>query len=407
MAYPIGVTSARANAFYAAYIAEDMLELVQKTMVMDQFGTPEDIPGNFSDAIQFNRIRKLGKKTSQLAETANRSTVDPSELVIDKMSTTLERYGDYAQLTKKNVKVEVHKSIDMAKEVFAIQAKETIDWQIMINVAPFLRHFRQDADSTYEKFDRTVNSAIQATTTTARTNLTEVDSFWVGAYITGKTGAWAGITRKVSAFANANGLLTFDAFPVVCSNNDTFDICMGTAIDELDVLTADTLNRLEMELFEQGTQPVLIGSEGSYYAVVMSNKGRYDYRKDPTWVTAHQYTEKGLEDFRKGIEGKLYGCLVYKTNQPYRESVAGVQSDTGIVHNTLLIGKNCYATSRLRNADGSGIAALQVWLKTPGDNTLEEPFNSIIAQPSWEVWFKTLVTNSLWGATVLHGSTFN
>ena len=412
----MAITTLSALQTYAAYIKTKFREIALKKLVMDQFGDDEPIPSNFSKTIRFPRYAKLAKVTTNLVNLSGNESIYggwitgvaadnpvPSSLVQYYIDATLETFGDYVVLTEDDLLMAVDKVIENATKLLSAQYSETIDWRMMKNVVPFVQHFRVDADGTYEKLglDASADGA-PGGTTIVDSALTEADGFWNGGYVTIKSGPNADITRQVTNFVAATDTLTVNAFPYQVLAGTIYDICVGTGIVAGDKLTSAGVKRVVKYLQDASASPLSGTKDDGYFACIINPFTQADFFDDSTWLGSLQYVDPG--NIKKGYAGRLFGTQFYWTNQPYRESIAGVQSDAGAVHNNLFLGQHCYGYSRISGDEGKGPAALRFYINRPGSQTLSEPFRQIIAQLVWKARFITQVKNASWGASLMTGA---
>lgn len=88
---------------------------------------------------------------------------------------------------------------------------------------------------------KTGTVSLTGSTTVFRTDLTEVDDFWIDLQIVMRTGSNAGQSRRISDFANTNGVITVDsAFTNNVTLNDTF-IVIGRFTSPASALTPSSI----------------------------------------------------------------------------------------------------------------------------------------------------------------------
>lgn len=322
-----------------------LLELVKKRLVMSQFAQASDFPEASGTTVQMHRYLPMTLVDTYLTEGINPT---PEDLLPTNFTATLHEMGALTKTSSLADRTVIDK-VRAKTDLIADQAARSLDWDIMKVVAPGALHLRADADTTYSK---EATAIATAATHFASADLTEADTFWDDSYITciSTRSLNYGMTRQCEDFDLTGGTYENEcvlksSFPQAFAAGDICRITDGAGIAAGDSLQFRDVVRAVQELDIRMANMKFDG----YYALVTSPEVIHELTKDasdPAFVALMYYRDE-VETAFNGEYGRLYGCRVVKTDQSYRETVAGAQSDTGVVHNALFMGKGGFGTMTL------------------------------------------------------------
>lgn len=397
---------------------EDFRKILQEELVLNQFGKRVNIPLNMGgNEITIFYNRKLAKVTSNLSETVvnpdlptGSGGLAPQDIFLDKLTLGIEHYGAYTKVTEDALLFIIGDEMQHAKEALMVQAMESVDFRAMRQWGPLGLHIRQDNDSTYYKTGTV--TAGSTTTVIADTGRTEATSFWVGGYVTFTAGVNVDQTFQVTAStqnvsvtigAGLNAWLP-SAMPKAPATGDTYVITVGTTTVATDIVVGADIKRALGALKKYKAKRFRTGRMAGYFA------GVYDHEIDTNFF--QDVASGGLVDVFKYVDNKpllvgenfVYaGVVFFLTTQPYRETVGGVQSDTGVVHNMLIFGDDAVMRTKVRGGDND--TGVRVTVMTSRELGQPIPtYNTV----GWDVrtgfkpYYATNIITVMAGATVIN-----
>ena len=344
---------------------KEMRPQIEKDLVMDQFGRVINFELNMGGKkYSIFNTRKLAKIITNLEE----GTVPTANtLSLDFQNMDVERYGDWLPITEESIRYPKQNAMQAAGDEQKLQGAESIDWRAMRRVAPFGYPLRSDISATYMK--RGTVSAATTTAITAKENIGGATDRFNGGYIFFETGVLAGqvfeITDTTSAadavftIGNTNHSYMEATTPKAAVAGDAFIVAVGTGITSSLKVTSSNLKQMVAVLALYGQKRFTQGAAGGYFAFVASPEVQLDFMNESAWKDAYKFTD--ASNIRKGVAGEYGGLRVFQTQQLYRESAAGVQSDTGAVHRVMALGPKAYWRTKIKG-DNTG---LQVVIRQP------------------------------------------
>lgn len=400
------ISTERANGIQAIF-REEFRDVIKNTLVCDQFGKVINLPLNAGgNTIRIFNNRKLSKVTTDLTEGAAYTT--QNDINLDYLTVSIEQYGAFTRISEEALRYIKGDEITNAKEALMVQAAESVDWRAMRQWAPRSLHIRADAVAANEQESGSVTSN-GATTSFRDSARDEAADVWNGGYITWTAGVNKGQTFQVTDYQTTNDVVVIgagttawlpSAMPQAPATGDTYLVTVGTGLAAADVIAQANVLRALGILNEFSAKRFTAGPAAGYFAMIVDHMTDIDFQNDADWINANQYID--VTNIKKGLVGKYGGFMVFQTNQPYRESVAGVQSDTGAVHNNLCFGKDAYLRTKVMG-DAAGI---RVHIRTPEQLNQEIPRYSSVgwdATTGFREYEGLHAVSIMTGATALHG----
>lgn len=164
--------------------------------------------------------------------------------------------------------------------------------------------------------------------------------------------------------STAEGFTMTKAAPLAFSANTTYRMVVGTGIVAAQLITGSAINYCVSKAREYGFYPY----EDGWFKSTLASQVEVDLQKYQVFINLGQYQQS--EKIEKGFIGSLWGVKFSRTTMPYRESVAGVYSSTGVVFCTPIMGMHSLA-----NVGLGGMKGHRVHIKNPGPQSTNEPYN--------------------------------
>lgn len=383
-------TTSQLSPKVQAYYDQRFLLRAKPTLVGYQFGQKRDLPSGVGDTVFFTRYIPLAKQTSPLTEALD-GGLDPAtrqQIKTEEISASVDLWGDYVQLSHKSNITTIGRTMDEKVDLLAQQAAESIDFQIIQSATIGMNHRRADGDATLQ-VEGTADSG--TTTTMVDSARTEGDDFWNGGYLAITEGTNYGEVRQVTDFDAASDTTTVGVpFTLAIDSTSLYRMVVGTGIVAGDVLSTANI-RLGVRDLKRAKA---LKAERGYYIGLINPDVEFDFMGDTTWVTAAQYKDS-VDALYEGEIGKWFGIRFVGTTEARRESVAGVESSTGAVHNALLLGREAYGVVDLAGQPK------KIYTKTPDQLGQPIPVHSTIG---WEVGFKEKALNGQFGVSLMCGA---
>lgn len=411
------ITTERVSGIQTIF-TEDYRKILQEELVLNNFGKKVNIPLNMGgNEITIFYNRKLAKVTSNLSETVvnpdlptGSGGIAPQDIFLDKVTLGIEHYGAYTKVTEDALLFVLGDEMEHAKEALMVQAMESVDFRAMRQWGPLGAHIRQDADATYYKS----GSVTGATTTTSFIDAarTEAANFWNGGYVTWYSGVNVDQTFQITDFnattdavvigAGLNAWLPA-AMPKAPATGDTYSITVGTGIVATDIIVGPDIKRALGSLKKAKAKRFRSGRMAGYFA------GVYDHEVDTNFFA--DVASGGLVDVFKYVDNKpllvgenfVYaGVVFFMTTQPYRETVGGVQSDTGVAHNVLIFGDNAVMRTKIRGGDND--VGVRVTVMTSRELGQPIPVYNTLGwdvRTGYKPYYATNIVTMLAGATAI------
>lgn len=387
---------------YNIYLSAEKAENIAPHVITDMYAQRLDIPPNKGDTIRLIRHLRYDKKATALTEGLGQS----SPTLIHKTSYiegTLAAYGDYIEMSTDLEAASIIAKAEDVKNAQNDQIVDTMDWLNMVAICTGLEGYRIDDAAGDYQTSGTCTSA-GSTTTAVCSTLTQADDFWNGGFIAfnAQTSRF-GLVRQVSDFANSSGTVTWvTALPEATSTSDTFWICVGTGIDSSAKITMAGLLKTKRQIILNKMAPFQLMSKGK-------NRAQIYIAMTSPYVTYDMWLDNDIKDkclhqgdgeYETGAFARFLGLdfVEMSDSAAYRESVSGSQSATGVVHVVPIIGKNCYATTRI---NGHGKSPDGIVMEVKPDPAPQTRFHSL----AWTAYRLCLVKCGLSGIRLMLGAT--
>jgi hypothetical protein len=320
---------------------------------------------------------------------------------------TLAAYGDYIQLPTPEVEETalINCAMDV-KDEQNDQIVDTLDWLNTEVLCKDIFPWRADGDTDYQKAGTCTSAG--TTTTAVCTSFSEADDFWAGGFIcfTAQTVNFSLVRQLDASGGWTNGTHTFSwasddarALRAATSTSDTFWVAVGTGITSADTLTMPYLLKIRRQMLTNKATPWQAGTAGKNTApiwIFIVNP----YVHEDAYLDEdikQKFLHEGAGEYASGAMNRLLGFDFVMTTEGYRESVAGVQSDTGAVHVCPVFGKNTFATTRL-NGEGRSPDGIVMEIK-PDPNPITR-YHTL----AWSVYRTAMVKMGLAGMRVMFGA---
>ena len=393
-------TTSTLAAAMKEYYDRKLLTVARPKMVAEQFADhSKDIPKHEGQTVNFTRYVPLSVITSSTSEGSNPDYV---ELEAVRFSATLAKYANSVRLTDEIQLMSYCEPLNNAIIELGANMGQSVNRLYRKTMAAYMYPMRVDGDSTYAVSGTITSGA--TTTAFADTSLTQADHFWVDGTVVFTSGQNKGLSAHVTAFTASTDTVTFTpALQEACGTGDTFRIVASTGIVATDTVTASAVEKAVAFLKSQNAEPY----DGQYYIGIISPFVTYDFMQDSSWVNAMLYGSP--ENLFKGEVGRWGGVRWVEDTDPWTENACdgsayndwdrghGCYASGGIVNHTPIFGKHCYAGIRLEGVED------KVIVKVSGPQDTSNATNAY-SMASWRVYFTSVVLNSLFGVSLISGS---
>lgn len=379
-------------SFITQYHKRTLLKHIIFETVLTPLADTEPFPKGQGNTVQLRRRLPLAVITATTAEAADPTPVQLSGMKIIATIVALTNSVKPSRLLKDTD----FKQLTDIRDIVAANMGESIEKYNINQISPYLLHMRADGDSAFQKFFSATSAG--STTTTVSTTLTEADDYWGGnskvGYLTcvGRRNLNYGITKKTSDFVASSDTITHEAFPVATADGDEFWICIGTGLTTGDIVTLDKMFDADFMFEKHRTvgkewdYPMEGGAGGKY---LLGAGDKRDIFSDSDWKD-FQKRNTSSDMFKFARIGIFGNNDVLRYHQQYRETVAGVASATGAIHNSLILKKHAFTRLELTKPR-------IVTTMGPDSGNLLGRFFFI----SWETEYAIRVTNATAGITLL------
>lgn len=320
------------------YYDRIMLDVLDPTLIYYQFGEKRPLPKGEGLTMVWNRPTRLaqGFLLSEGVTTSTANTLSTS-----KVSAIIRQFGGYTSVSDMVDLTSITDVMKMAAERLGAQAGETIE-RVIINE---LAIGNAGAGIHYVK-----NSAT------------------IGDY-----------------FESVSGVS-------VCSNGTAPGSVLGATGCYANTLAVSNVRTAVYRLKRMNVKPY----SGNDYVSIINTETAEDLVGDTTWISFHQYADKGVDNLYNGEIGKIYGCRFVETTQG--PAVRGVgdslSTASAVMYGTLVMGKGYFGVTEL---DG-GIKTYIAQGAEKGD-----PLNQITTY-GWKANFIAKVLNASCGLWFWAGS---
>lgn len=383
-------TTTSLSPLVQAFYDKKFLIRAKHELVAYQLAQKRNLPGGVGKTVYFSRYSPLAKITSPLSETTT-GGIDPAnlqQLNIEETAATVALWGNYVQISKLASITSIDQEVSEKTDLLGQQAGESIDYYLLKKLSQGIQRRRADGDAAYQ-VEGTADSG--STTTLVDNALTQADDYWNGGYLVVTGGTNYGEVRQISDFDAATDTVTVSsAFPKAIDSTSTYRLVVGTGLVSTDVLSTANL-RLAMRDLKRARSMKM---EKGYNVILVNPDIEYDFMGDSTWQNAAVYKDR-VDSLYEGEIGKWLGMRFVGTTQLFRESVAGVESESGAAHIAVILGKECFGAVELEGQKN------KIYVKTP--EQLAQPI-PMYGTCGWQVGFEAKVLNGMFGVAILCGA---
>ena len=404
----ISNVGAGVNTFYD----KKFLETVKNTLRLIPFGQRRPLPMGEGKTIEFFRWLNIAASVSGALLTEGLNP-DATQIKGQKLTAVLKEYGAFAQLTSLLKQTHIDRNVEGAAELFGEHAGTIIDlitkYQMSSNGAYPLAADLAAAST----FSNIVDSATSTTLVDAELNANSAygdandDLNQSIVIITSGTGY--GQARIVTDFVTSGGTMTispaWDINPVA---GDTYvvttpdEITAGDDLDYANVKKARTI----LATYKAQRFP------GGYYIGIVSPDMISGLMEDTDWKNVHTYKDQTNGIFDAEI-GKFAGVRFIEDTNPFAFPVAGRgtsgtasgpgadganYSATGAVGSALILGKNAFGVTTMKNKMGQ-IPRAPIIVKTSGPSDTSNPLNRY-GTVGWALEFVAKSLNPLFAVSI-------
>jgi hypothetical protein len=268
------------------------------------------------------------------------------------------------------------------------------------------------------------------TISVACATLTEADNFWRYGQITFTSGKCAGLSRRITAFADTGDTVTFDALPVAPTAGDTFNITVlgnGVISDDLgsgDTITLPMLYKAHERCRRYGAGAAqMTGPMLDVAGIARDRSGMipqgiafvptaiaHDLRVATAGTAANTnnfwMTEAAVQRAFGGNLGKIGGLLIAEVNHNVRTNVTdGTFSLTaGLAWPTLVMYETGFGCTTLSSPGTGDKQGLNITTKIPSPSDIAVKYKSIKMQVEMDIINRYFVLNSLRGCVLWTGT---
>ncbi len=172
---------------------------------------------------------------------------------------------------------------------------------------------------------------------------------------------------------------------------------VSTVTNVSDIVASDVMTIKDLKLGVRALKNAFaMKFTQGYFVLVMDPDIEYDFTGDVLWTDSGKYRDNAR--LYKGEIGKWFGTRCVIGTQPYRTLSDGTFSESGLVHNNVMMGKNAYGVTELEGYKQNII------LKTSGPQDTSNPLN-MFATAGWKQGFVTKILNATWIRNLKTGAT--
>lgn len=370
-----------------AYYDKRFLLRAKEKLAWHQFGQKRDMPGGVGKTVYFCRYTPRAARTTALDETTTGGVI-AGALTSEEVSAAVALYGDWVEISRLADLTSIDGPKNEKVDLLSDQAALSIDTLVKNAVGLYISRVRADGDADYS-VSGTADSG--SATTLVDNALTQADDFWNGGFLIITGGTNYGEVRQVSGFVAGTDTVTTAAFTKAIDSTSKYRLVVGTGIVSGDVITTANIRLAKRELKRNKA----IRDANAYFTGLLDSDTDYDIFADTTFINAATYKDN-VDSLYTGEIGKWLGVRFVETTIPYRESVAGAQSDTGAVFVVPIFGREAYGVIDLEGQPK------KVYVKSPDQLGQPIPLYSTIG---WEVGCGQKVLNGLFVCGIMCGTT--
>ena len=321
-------------------------------------GQKEPIPigSGQGSTIEHTRWMKLVIPTSALTTTSVTGTAAsftnpaPRTFYTQKVSTSLELWGDWIQETDVYNFEKINPGITVESGMLGNQSSELLEVQTHQKVCmDGLIPMRSDYNSDYEKHKQTVTTST-STASWACSALDQATSYWNAGWCVFDHPAYDGYGYgcDISTFTSGGTIVPTTAVSKKpLANYSTLSIGTDTGLSA--IITGTAIKRAR-RLLNNGTIPTY---PGGFYNCYLDPDTEFDMMADPLWLAA-QSTRTDQQGMFNGEIKRLWGVTFITGNFSYRwtEGDHSTYVADGALHTVPVVGPKCFGVV---DAKGMGL----------------------------------------------------
>jgi hypothetical protein len=366
------------------YYDDHFLEMMKEKLVLDKWTDKKKVPlwkGKTVDYFAYYPIVADGTAITEGSSTANEVTVSGQTV-----QATVAKWAQWAPHTELVKLTARDQNLKGQVELFANAAAESLE--IALSRELFqrgsipIRVDELDNSSTYS-FESTIDASGSNTTTlfidAAIPDASDADSFWVGAhwaatYLSSGDGTTAANNYRHGAIivdsdssSKSVTLTTGHAAPKAFTAGCHYRMVVGTGLAAANKITQTAIEYAVAKARENKFYTFPDG----FFRSSLAAQVEADLNLSSVFRNIGQYQQASRLD--KWEIGKLWGVKFFRTTVPYRETVAGAQSATGVVFCTPVMGMHALGNVGLAGQPGGMKPGIMV--KMPGPETVSQPID--------------------------------
>jgi len=393
---PTGITTAAdLSPKVQAYYDKRFLLMAIPQLAFYQLGQKRPLPKNSGKTIYFSRYSPLPKRTTPLTETRNGGITDGKKIQVQELSATVAEYGDYVEISEIASLTNIDPTIKNKVDIVSEQASQSVEEIIKLEVGTGFMRRRADGNTSYQIDGIATGGTNNTLIDTA--NLTQANSYWNGGFVTftNPLSPNYGKTAQISNFVSASNTLTLATNmpdPIGAGGyQETYRLVVGTGITASSKLTTAAIDLAVRDLKKN---KALRMPDGGFVCVIDPDL-ELDFKNDPKWYNPATYKDK-VDYLYNGEIGKWNNVRFVEATEVYRETVAGVYSESGDVHIATVLGREAFGVVDLEGNQK------KIYIRQPEQLAQPIPMTSTIG---WKVGFVAKVLNGCFGINLVCGAT--
>lgn len=378
-----------------AYYDKRFLLRAKHDLIAYQLAQKRKLPGGVGKTVYFSRYIPLQKQTEPLTETLD-GGLNPAtrqQIKTEEIAATVALWGDYVQISKLASITSIDQEVSEKVDLLGQQAGETIDYYLLKKLSTNVLRRRPVTAAAGYQVEGTATSG--TTTSIVSPVLDQEDGYWTeangnGSYVTVIAGTNYGLTRKITA-SGSSSISWVEPMPKPCDSTTVFRVVGMKEIAASNVLDTATMRLVNRDLKRARSMKF----ERGYNVVLVDPDVEYDFMGDNLWVDAAKYKDN-VDALYTGEIGRWFGNRFVATTQLFRQTLAGVESETGAAHIVVALAKECFGAVELEGQQK------KIYVMTP--EQLGQPI-PMFSTCGWQVGFEAVVLNGVFGVAIPCGAT--
>ena len=385
------------------YYDKRALITAENVLVHAELATQKTLPEGEGSTVTFWRYAPFTTQTSDLTETTDLGIPVSSrqQLVEQEVACTPTLKGDFISIGRLASLRSIDQGVAEKLDRVVQQGMESIDQILSTYFGTNLMRRRADGDTNFQADGTTTSAGSTTSIVDSGRNAADAakpgiaDGYYIGGYITFTSGPAYGMTSQITAYTNASGTFTVNAFPVAPGSGATYRVVVGTGIGNTSVINSRALRGVNLDLFNQKAMRF----DKGFFKCALNPNMHFDFFDDPVFVKASEHKESmdGLETNEVGV---FAGVQFLKSTLLYRETVAGAASTSGAVHAVPIVGKDALGVVSL-GATPKGKKNINTYIRTWDQLGQPIPIYDTIG---WQAAIGEVALNGCFGVTLLCGS---